>query len=163
MWSRKTKSTKLCTPRLTNQWIRTQKPKKKWWYKYTMISFSGYFKLKSDWKYSIGLWSYGSWSAECCEYLANFNAECLEMVPSQGWRAPVMRWSRVDLPVPLAPRIATRESILVERRVRDGRGRYGRWRKKDLLDTKREIIIEVLFFFTWVRESDRIKGNDGWR
>ena len=31
-----------------------------------------------------------------------------------------MRWSRVDLPVPLAPRMATRESMLVEGRMRDG-------------------------------------------
>ena len=48
------------------------------------------------------------------------------MVPSQGWRTPVIRWSRVDLPAPLAPRMATRESMLVEVRMGDGTGIDGK-------------------------------------
>ena len=76
------------------------------------LSFSGYFSWNSDWKYSIGLLSYGSWSAECWEYFANFNWTCFWMVPWQGRRTPVMRFRSVDFPAPFAPRIATRESML---------------------------------------------------
>jgi hypothetical protein len=55
---------------------------------------------------STGDLSYGSWSAECCEYLASLSCVCREMVPSTGLSAPVIRLSRVDLPVPLSPTMA---------------------------------------------------------
>ena len=60
----------------------------------------------------MGLLSYGSWSAECWLYFASLSAACLDIVPSQGCSAPVIRFNSVDLPVPLFPRIATRESML---------------------------------------------------
>ena len=55
---------------------------------------------------STGDLSYGSWSAECCEYLASLSWVWRDTVPSTGERAPVMRFNRVDLPVPLSPTMA---------------------------------------------------------
>jgi hypothetical protein len=117
MRARQTEPAQLRTPRLFKKVVSIPLLRPNPREKRTMMSFSGYFWLNSAWKYSIGDFSYGSWSAECCEYLASFSALCFDTVPSHGCSAPVIRCSSVDLPVPFAPRIAMRESMLEEGRM----------------------------------------------
>ena len=99
-------------------WWEPVIPNRPTWALQNWISFSGNLVPYSIWRCSTGDRSYGNWSAECWEYLASLSWPCLLMDPSVGCRAPVIKLSRVDLPVPLSPTIAilTISSVSRERR-----------------------------------------------
>jgi hypothetical protein len=113
---------------------------------------------RRTWKYSIGVLLYGSWSAECCEYFASLRPECREIVPSHGWMACVIRLRMVDLPAPFAPRMAMRESMLIEVSVL-ATNKKG----PNALDTEAQLRVEVVLLTTRVRERDLVEREDGRR
>lgn len=157
-----TEAAKLCSPclqergRRWGRYIISKRRRKGAPLLHTIKSFSGNLAWYIASRYSIGVLSYGSWSAECCEYLASFKLTCLEIVPSHGCRAPVIRCSSVDFPVPFAPRIAIRESMLQIAM----RSAPTEKRQSSLLNTEGKLFIQVVFLLSRVRECDIVECND---
>lgn len=73
-----------------------------------------------------------------------------------------MRFSNVDFPVPLAPRMAIRESMLRERPDQLGGPRIYPSRYH-ALDTETQVLIQVVLWLSRIRESHVVERNDGRR
>jgi hypothetical protein len=124
-----------------------------------MMSFSEHFCAKSIGKYSSGEVSYGSWSTECWEYFVSLSTACLDIMPSAGWRMPVMRWKRVDLLVPFAPRMAMWESM--PDITRGEHNKSALTERAHALDAKRQLFVEEVLLEARIGKGHLFEGDDG--